>query len=49
MKERLRYLDISKGIAIICIVLLHYDNGVIPLRANVFIGSFMISLFYVTA
>ena len=46
--KRETFLDIAKGIAIVCIVLLHIEEGVIPNRLNVFIGSFMISLFFVT-
>ena len=30
MKKRERYLDVAKGLAILCIVLLHVENGVIP-------------------
>lgn len=47
-KKRARYLDVAKGIGILCIVLLHVEEGVIPGRLNVFIGSFMISLFFIT-
>lgn len=47
--HRLAYLDISKGIAIISIVLLHFATGFIPLNINVFIGSYMISMFYVVS
>ena len=48
MKKRERFLDIAKRVAILCIVLLHVENGVIPNGLNTFIGSFMISLFFVT-
>ena len=48
MKKRERFLDIAKGVAILCIVLLHVENGVIPNGLNTFIGSFMISLFFIT-
>lgn len=48
MKKRERYLDVAKGLAILCIVLLHVENGVIPGGLNTFIGSFMISMFFVT-
>lgn len=47
-KKRVRYIDIAKGVAIICIVLLHIENGVFSPACNVFIGSFMISMFFVT-
>ena len=47
-KKRIRYVDIAKGVGIICIVLLHIENGVFPPACNVFIGSFMISMFFVT-
>ena len=47
-ENRERFLDIAKGIAIICIVLLHVEDGVIPTSLNTFIGSFMISMFYIT-
>lgn len=48
MGNRLKYIDIAKGFAIISIVLLHFDDGIIPPSLNLFIGSFMISMFYVT-
>ncbi len=47
-KKRERYLDIAKGIAIICIVLLHVEEGVFSTEVNVFIGNFMISMFFLT-
>ncbi len=47
--KRLRYLDEAKGLGILCITFLHYENGVIPASVNVFIGSFMITIFYVVA
>lgn len=46
---RERYLDISKGIGIWSIVLLHFENGFFPSWLNVFISSFMITIFYVVA
>ncbi len=47
---RERYIDIVKGLSILSIVLLHYEDGVFsPSPVNTFIGSFMISAFYVTA
>lgn len=47
--KRERYIDIAKGFSILCIVMLHYENGLFPHPVNQFIGSFMITLFYVTA
>ena len=47
-KKRARFLDIAKGVGILAIVLLHIEEGVLPGPVNVFIGSFMISLFFVT-
>lgn len=44
--HRARYLDIAKGLGILCITFLHYENGVIPTTVNIFIGSFMITIFY---
>lgn len=49
MKERAKYIDIVKGISIICIVLLHYEDGIIPTHICTFIGSFMVSMFYITS
>lgn len=47
MQQRLYYLDILKGIAILCIMLLHYEDGVFSPQLNNVIGSFMITAFYV--
>lgn len=44
---RERYIDIVKGMAILCIVLLHFLNGVFPEEFHTFVGSFMITSFYV--
>ena len=33
--QRERYIDIVKGLAILCIVLLHYENGLFPTKVNV--------------
>lgn len=46
---RERYLDLAKGLGILCITFLHYEQGVIPRPLNTFIGSFMITIFYVVA
>lgn len=47
--SRAKYLDEAKGLGILCIVFLHYENGVIPGTVNTFIGSFMITIFYIVA
>lgn len=49
INKRARYIDEAKGLGILCIVFLHYENGVIPGEANTFIGSFMITIFYIVA
>ena len=49
MKEREQYIDIVKGICILCIVFLHYENGILPSYVNTFIGSFMITAFYISS
>ena len=46
---REKYIDSVKGLCILCIVLLHYTSGVFPDAFNVFVGSFMITAFYVVA
>lgn len=46
---RERYIDIVKGLSILCITLLHYVHNVFPNEVNVFVGSFMITTFYVTS
>lgn len=46
---RERYVDMVKGLSILCITFLHYEKGVLPNSINVFIGSFMITAFYVTS
>lgn len=46
---RERYIDIVKGLSILCITFLHYEQGVLPQSINTFIGSFMITAFYVTS
>lgn len=48
--KREPYIDIVKGLSIICIVMLHYENATLfPNCINKFIGSFMITAFYVTS
>lgn len=46
---RERYLDIIKGISILCITLEHYVKDFFPQEFNIFVGSFMITAFYVTS
>lgn len=48
-KKRLNYIDATKGVAILCITFLHFEQGVIPGWLNIWIGLFMISAFYVTS
>ncbi len=48
-KQRYDYIDATKGVAILCIAFLHFEQGVIPSWLNVWIGMFMISAFYVTS
>lgn len=47
--DRVRYIDTVKGLSILCITMLHYVHDVIPNSITVYIGSFMITTFYVTA
>ena len=49
MAKRLDYIDATKGVSILCITFLHFEQGVIPDWLNVWIGMFMISAFYVTS
>lgn len=48
-KERLEYVDMLKGLSILCIMFLHYEAGCIPQWLNVWIGNFMITAFYFVA
>ena len=43
------YIDMVKGLSILCITFLHYEKGVLPNSINIFVGSFMITAFYVTS
>jgi fucose 4-O-acetylase-like acetyltransferase len=43
---RQNYLDILKGISIISIVLLHFEDGIFPPFLNIAIGTFMIVAFF---
>ena len=47
--KRLKYIDQAKGLGILCIAFLHYENGVLSGPVNTFIGSFMITIFYIVA
>ena len=49
IKRRFDYIDATKGVAILCITFLHFEQGVIPSWLNIWIGMFMISAFYVTS
>lgn len=49
MNKRLDYIDILKGLSILCITFLHFETGVIPSWLNTWIGMFMISAFYFTS
>lgn len=44
--KRLDYIDVLKGLAILCITFLHFEEGVIPGWLNSWIGNFMITAFY---
>lgn len=43
------YLDAIKGVAILCITLLHFEDGLFPVWLNSWIGLFMITAFYFTS
>lgn len=47
--QRLEYLDAVKGIGILCITLLHFEDGVFPIWLNTWISLFMITTFYFTS
>lgn len=49
MSERKIYIDIVKGLSILAITFLHYEDGVIPPGLNTWIGSWMITAFYFTS
>lgn len=46
---REKYIDILKGISILCIVLIHYEDNVLCKNALIFIGAFMVRAFYITS
>lgn len=43
---RKNYVDILKGISILSIMLLHFEDGIFPPLVNAWIGTFMITAFY---
>lgn len=47
--QRANYIDAVKGLAILCITFLHFEDGVIPQWLYVWTGMFMISAFYFTS
>lgn len=49
MSKRIDYIDAVKGLAILCIVLLHFEADVFPYEVNIWIGLFMISAFFFTS
>ena len=49
MKSRLQYIDTAKGLAIVSIVLLHFEDGIFSPQLNLFISAYMITMFYITA
>lgn len=49
MKSRLQYIDTAKGLAIVSIVLLHFEEGIFTPQLNLFISAYMITMFYITA
>lgn len=48
IKKRDESLDQLKGLAIICITLLHFEAGLIPVGLNTWISTFMVTSFYFT-
>lgn len=46
---RLPYIDCAKGVGILCITLMHFCNHFIPEVGCEFMGSFMITIFYITS
>lgn len=47
--QRLQYIDTAKGLAIVSIVLLHFEDGIFFPQLNLFISAYMITMFYITA
>lgn len=48
-KQRYDYIDAVKGVAILSIVLMHFEDGVFPVLFNIWTGLFMIAAFYFTS
>lgn len=48
-KQRYDYIDAVKGVAILGIVLMHFEDGVFPVLFNIWTGLFMIAAFYFTS
>ena len=48
-QKRIPYVDNMKGLCILAITLLHFEDGLFPDWLNTFIGSFMITGFYITS
>lgn len=46
VKQRYKYIDAVKGLAILTIVLMHFEDGVFSTLFNVWCGLFMIAAFY---
>lgn len=47
--KRDKSIDALKGLSILCIVLLHYSNSILPTWSYVWISRFMITAFYFTS
>ena len=47
--KRIDAIDWMKGLCIICITMLHIENGILSVWVNSFISFFMITGFYVTS
>lgn len=48
-QQRLQYIDALKGLSILCICLIHFEDGIFPMWLNNWIAGFMISAFYITS
>lgn len=47
--KREKYIDVLKGISILCIVLIHYEHNALCNNILIFIGAFMVRTFYITS
>jgi fucose 4-O-acetylase-like acetyltransferase len=47
--KRLEYIDMLKGISILSITLLHFEDGIFPMWLHNWISSFMVVSFYFTS